>query len=402
GWELGDGVAQHRQGDLRLDRHRGLVDPLTGKRRYGPGPDEHLAPAVGEQTHLATGIALVGVRPGDRLGEADAGRFQLDALLARLSLRDSHGRELGIGEHDAGDRLVAGMRLLSRDVGGDYPPLILPYVGEWHHPCHIADRPHALRGPAALVHLDATRAGLDPHRLKAQALDPRAAPGGDEQLARAHLLAVGQCHSASIALAAHRFGASPEAQIDSVLPQGLRDQLRDRRLLAWDQPLLCVDEGDVTAEAREELAELDAHGPASQHDHAVGQLGHRGGLAGGPVAGLRQPLERRDRGVTAGRDDDPVGRERGLADLHRGGPADPALALVYVDSFLAIPRHLLGVVEGADPVVPVGGQLLDGRPPGGTRADHDRVVAVRNHARVLPYLAAVKTSAPKMLGTVAA
>ncbi len=105
GGELGDLVEQHADGDLCPDREGGLVDPLAGERGDGPGADQDAAAAVGEQPEGAAGVALLGPRPGDGVGEADLGGGGVDAAGAGLGGGEPGGGDLGVGEHHPGDSL---------------------------------------------------------------------------------------------------------------------------------------------------------------------------------------------------------------------------------------------------------------------------------------------------------
>src|ERR671918_594252 len=78
-------------------------------------------------------------------------RERVDALLARLLLAQPDGRELGVREDDTRDRAVVGPGGLPENVRRRYPGLVLADVGEERDAGDVADRPHALRGPAAIV-----------------------------------------------------------------------------------------------------------------------------------------------------------------------------------------------------------------------------------------------------------
>jgi len=72
----------------------------------------------------------------------------------------------------------------------------------------------------------------------------------------------------------------------------------------------------------------------------VWDLREGGRLAVGPIAGVLQPGDRRDRGVAAGRDDDAIGLEHLAVDLDVAPPGDPSLAPEDVNTLLAVARDL--------------------------------------------------------------
>ena len=84
GGELGNTVAQRVDGDRGADCQGGLVDPLPGQRRDGPGADQGAAVPVGEQAEGAGGMGFVGPGTGDGLGQVQLGGGDGDAAVASL------------------------------------------------------------------------------------------------------------------------------------------------------------------------------------------------------------------------------------------------------------------------------------------------------------------------------
>jgi hypothetical protein len=143
----------------------------------------------------------------------------------------------------------------------------------------------------------------------------------------ANLLTVAQRDDALTVLDARLLGTGVEAHVDALLAQDTEDQLADGRVLAVDQPVAALHERDRDAEARIELSELDADRSAAEDDDALGQLLERGRLAVGPVAGFLKPVDRRDDGVAAGRDDDAVGLQRAAVDLDAARSRDAGTSI---------------------------------------------------------------------------
>src|SRR6202022_2715001 len=114
---------------------------------------------------------------------------------------------------------------------------------------------------------------------------------------------------------------------------------------------------NLGAEAAHELSELDAGRAAAEDDDALGDLPEGGRFAIGPVAGVRESGNRWDLGVAAGRDHDPRGLERLVADLHATGTRERGRALVDANAALLPAVDLGRVVEVADHPVAVVGHL---------------------------------------------
>ena len=105
---MGDLIEQGVDGDGRADREGGLVDPLAGLGGDGPGAEQDPAVGVGEQPEVPARVSLVGPRPGEGLGEVDLDCSGAQALLVGLGPGEPGGGDLGVGEDDAGDAVVAG------------------------------------------------------------------------------------------------------------------------------------------------------------------------------------------------------------------------------------------------------------------------------------------------------
>ena len=137
----------------------------------------------------------------------------------------------------------------------------------------------------------------------------------------------------------------PEPQLDAVRGQRLADGLAERARLTGEHVLAGFDECDRRAQACERLGQLDADGPAAEHEQPLRDVGEGRGLAARPHAvELAQAGHRRDHRVRAGGDDDVLGRV-GLA-VHRDGvrSGQTAVSAQHVDAGLARPRLLSRVV----------------------------------------------------------
>src|SRR5581483_11658494 len=202
-----------------------------------------------------------------------------DAGLARGRLAQADGGELGIGEDDPRDGPVVGLRRLAEDVHRGDSPLVLADVGEHRDAGHVADRPDALGGAAALVDLDPARVRLDSDVLEPDAVDARPAAGRDDELGAADLVARVELDDLLAAVDAHADRTAAEDELHAVVLQDPAEQLADLRVLAVGEPRRALDDRAAAAEAGEELRQLDRDDAAADEDDALRDLGQRGRLA---------------------------------------------------------------------------------------------------------------------------
>src|SRR5207244_8666095 len=135
----------------------------------------------------------------------------------------------------------------------------------------VADRPHALGGPATLVDRDRSMlVRLDPKRLEADSVASGLASGGDEELGGPKLGAALELEDPPSVLCPDRGGVLAEAKFDPLLAQRIGGQLAHRRVLAVDQPLRRLDDRHLGAVAAKHLTELDPDRPAAEHDAVLG------------------------------------------------------------------------------------------------------------------------------------
>src|SRR5262249_23483924 len=155
---------------------------------------------------------------------------------------------------------------LAEDVHGGDPALVLAEVREHCDAGDVADRPDAVRGPAALIDVDAARVGLDADGLEADASRPWTAAGRDNDLRAVRLVAVVELDDLLAALGVDADGAAADQEADSVLLQDLLQQPADPRVLAVGEARRSLDDRHRAAEAGQELRQLDRDDAAADED----------------------------------------------------------------------------------------------------------------------------------------
>ena len=262
-----------------------------------------------------------------------------DGAERRVGGADRAGLRVGVG--DARHRLVVGLARLAEDVGGHDLALVLADMGQRPEPGDVADRPQPLAGAEPRVDRDPARVGVDADRLQADARDPRAPAGGDEEPVAAQLAAVVELEHVVVAVAARGGDVRAEDELDAVAAQDVAERLAERRGLAREDVRAALDQRDLAAEAADGLGQLDADGAAAEHEQPARDRLHRGRLAVGPEAvEVAQPGDRRDDGVGAVREHDVRGRVARAADLDRAGAGEPAGPAQQRDALLGEPALL--------------------------------------------------------------
>jgi hypothetical protein len=148
---------------------------------------------------------------------------------------------------------------------------------------------------------------------------------------------------------ADQIGRNVGVHLDAFAGQDLLDQLAGLGLFERQQPRLRLDHGDLRAEAREDLGQFGADGPAAEHDHRFRHLLGLDDLPVGPVGRARQALDGRDgRCGAAGDDDAFTGAEHPRADRHLTGTGDGGVPADQVPALAGEPvgRHLVVPVVG--------------------------------------------------------
>ena len=182
---------------------------------------------------------------------------------------------------------------------------------------HIAGGPDAVRGGAEpVVHHDPTALVLDPGPVELELLDVRCAPGCQQDLLDLELVST-DGRDDRAALAPDPLDGRPGPDVDVfVLERGR--QLGDRvRVRSRGKAVGCLDDGHLRAEAREDLRQLEADGPAADDQQRLGELGQLERRDVVEPAGLVQALDRRHSRARPGRDQDALGRQPSPVHLDR-------------------------------------------------------------------------------------
>ena len=246
-------------------------------------------------------------------------------LKARLVGADRARLRVGVG--DPRDRVVVDRPVLAEDVRGDDLALVLADVGQRPGAVDVADRPEALVGDAqVVVDLDPVRVGLDPDRLQADALDPRAAAGGDEDAVAAQLAAVVERRARSPRRRGARRSPGRRAPARSLRARSSSPSASPSG--AGSRASRCggaVDHGRAAAEPVHRLRQLDPGRAAAEHQQVPRHRFHAGRLARPPDAvELPQSRHRRHERRGAVGQHHVAGGVAGAVDLDRAGPGEPA------------------------------------------------------------------------------
>jgi hypothetical protein len=195
-----------------------------------------------------------------------------------------------------------------------------------------------------LVDADPVRLDLDADRLQADPLDARAPAGGDQQLVAPQLRTVVELQHILVALPPGGGRALAEHQLDPVPAQGLAERLAQRRGLAGHHPVGALDHHRFAAETPHDLRELDACGPAAQHEQAARDRLHARRLPRPPdTLELTQARDRRHDRIRAGGHHDVLRGVADAVDLDHAGTGQPAGAAEQVDAPAGQPALLAGV-----------------------------------------------------------
>ena len=133
------------------------------------------------------------------------------------------------------------------------------------------------------------------------------APGGDEDLGPLHRPAALERHGDPAALARGPLGPDPRAHVDAAALERGPHVLGGEGLLARDEPLGHLEQGDLGPQRAPGLGQLDADHATAEHDQVLGHGLRVGALAVRPGPRLGQPADRQERRRRAGREDDRAG-----------------------------------------------------------------------------------------------
>ena len=193
--------------------------------------------------------------------------------------------------------------------------------------------------PTALVDLQAALARRDAEPIEAEVGDARLAPDGEQESLglQGRAILQGQLDAAIPRAGAARLRV--EAQIDPVIAQCVREDGRDRRLLARQELRARLHQGDARAERGVDLGQFAADRATAEHEQRRRAL--RGGerLIAGPGGDIRQAVDRRGGGRRAGRDHQVAVAEFARPDAdHARSEDDPAPAHQGDAMFPELPR----------------------------------------------------------------
>src|SRR5204863_8628550 len=123
-------------------------------------------------------------------------------------------------------------------VGSGDAALVLADVGERPDPGHVADRPQALAGAHPGIDIDLALAGVEADGLEADALDARAAAGGDEHPIAPQLRPLLELEHVVLAVAPGTARVLAEPQLDALGLERLAERLAERPRRARKHPVL--------------------------------------------------------------------------------------------------------------------------------------------------------------------
>jgi hypothetical protein len=171
------------------------------------------------------------------------------------------------------------------------------------------------------------RVGLDADGLEPDAVDARAAAGGNEQLVAAQLAAVAELQYIVLRFAPRGGRLDAAQHLDTVVVERVGERVAERSRLAAEQVLAAVDKRHLAAEAMDGLRHLDADRPAAEHEQAARDGLEAGRLAVGPDAvELAQAGDGRNERLGPGRHDNVLGGVARAIDLDDAQPGEPAAA----------------------------------------------------------------------------
>ena len=259
-------VSFRTAGDLGADREHAvwIHSPASGAIAQAPRSTSLRSTT----TPRCPSGAAEGVRPRDRVGRSIVA-VRRRSPLAGLGLGQPNRGDLGIGEDHARNGAVVGLRVLPEDVGDGDAGLVLGDVRERRHAVDVADRPDAFAGPAALVHLDAAPAGLDPDRVEAES----------RVRGRRPVATISWTPRASLPSSSSTTRSAPSTLTACAWTPRRRSMPSPSRISARASPICgdsrsasrvgALDDRHPRSEAGEELSELDADDAAADDHDAL-------------------------------------------------------------------------------------------------------------------------------------
>lgn len=289
------------------------------EQEVGLGVDAQLDQPVGLTEDLRAGH---GGDRRDRLHvDGDGDPLRPQGLLALPHPREGRRQE---GRRRHGHAVGARACTVAGELVEDDAVVIVGEVGLLQAAGDIADGEDAL-GARAQVVVDDDGTGVvdvDPGRVEPEALGGRHPTDGDEHGMGRQRPAWADVHRHRLAVVLDGRHLGPRPDRHPRITQCLLDGLGHVGVLAGEDPLAPLEEGDLGAEAGEHARELQCHRPAADDDEPSGE--------GGDVLDRRGVVDTRPIGAGdvepawdgAGVDDDRLRRD--LEILRSAGDADPA------------------------------------------------------------------------------
>src|SRR5438067_1310613 len=352
------------------------VDQLPGLGAAEEDAEDPFAVRIEED--LAASARLVHFPGAGDVAEVHRRDLELDSLLARLPLGEADAGDLRVGEDGVRDVPAAppALPLPHEDVEED--AMVVPGgVRELRPSGHVADGVGSfVAGAIAIVDADCSLVvEIDPALVATEVVGVRAPADGDQQVRAARLPAALEVYGDVALLALDARDLRAWLELDPFLAKRLLHLGGDVRVLATEQVLCAIDDGDAGAEAPEHLRELAADvAPAEDHEvrGKLAELHQRTVVQPGHA---RKSVDGRLYAPRAGVDDD--GR-RGvdLACHFDAAEAD--------ESSMTANEHDAGLLHA----------ILDPLPP---LAD-DRVLAIDHGGEVDPHFASVNAQPARRPG----
>src|SRR3954468_19324539 len=224
-----DRVAEDVERDVRADRQRGLLEPLTGLGPERVGTGQPLAVAEECQEAVALGV-----------------RARVGGGLRHLRQRHHGAEAAGPGAHrrclwvrvgHAWHGLVVGLARLTQDVRGHHVALVLADVSQRPQAGDVADRPQAVRGAQVGVDRNTVGVGLDADGVQAEPPNPRATARGDEQPVTAQLTPVVELQDVVLAVVPRARRVRRQHELDALAAENLTESLTEPRRLPGQHAL---------------------------------------------------------------------------------------------------------------------------------------------------------------------
>ena len=233
----------------------------------GGCPEQDALSLIGDQ-HQQAGLVTPheGAR---RVAEREGGHGHIVTLRAGSDGREAHRGHRRLGVDPARDRPVISARVLSQEVRGNRPRVVVGGVRVQREAGDVARAPEIglSRHAAAFVHGQvAARVGLDAHVLEPDAVQVGSLACRDDHPLDRRGPPVIEREPRPTRGGLHARDVHAQPHVDAVLAQRRRERRRHRRLFAGQELRRVLDQRHATAEADEHLGDLAPHRPAADDD----------------------------------------------------------------------------------------------------------------------------------------